>query len=80
MRLPSRKVALSAIVAFLATNVNAISKITRTGKYLYQDDGSRFYIKGIAYQEQGRHLASKVLPTNHTLARFLRHCYTERRQ
>ncbi|ESK98183.1 glycoside hydrolase family 72 protein [Moniliophthora roreri MCA 2997] len=34
-------------------SVNAISKVTRTGRYLYTDDGNRFYIKGIAYQEQG---------------------------
>ncbi|CAK5281101.1 unnamed protein product [Mycena citricolor] len=32
---------------------SAISKITRTGRYLYSADGSRFYIKGVAYQTQG---------------------------
>ncbi|KAJ7476639.1 Glucanosyltransferase-domain-containing protein [Mycena latifolia] len=34
----------------LVTSVGAIPKITRTGRYLYSDDGSRFYIKGITYQ------------------------------
>ncbi|EEB94061.1 hypothetical protein MPER_07195 [Moniliophthora perniciosa FA553] len=34
-------------------SVNAISKVSRTGRYLYTDDGNRFYIKGVAYQEQG---------------------------
>ncbi|KAJ6585855.1 glycoside hydrolase family 72 protein [Mycena capillaripes] len=36
-----------------ATQVLAISKISRQGRYLYQDDGSRFFLKGIAYQTQG---------------------------
>jgi hypothetical protein len=37
----------------LLSTVDAISKISRSGRYLYSNDGSRFYIKGIAYQEQG---------------------------
>jgi len=37
----------------LLNPTQAISKITRTGKYLYDDTGSRFYIKGVAYQPQG---------------------------
>jgi hypothetical protein len=37
----------------LLNPAQAISKITRTGKYLYDDTGSRFYIKGVAYQPQG---------------------------
>ncbi|WWC97763.1 hypothetical protein V866_004649 [Kwoniella sp. B9012] len=32
---------------------SALPKITRTGKYLYDESGSRFYIKGVAYQPQG---------------------------
>ena len=43
----------------LAHSAQAISKITRAGRYLYSDDGTRFYIKGVAYQEQGTYL--KVL-------------------
>ncbi|THU88461.1 hypothetical protein K435DRAFT_969488 [Dendrothele bispora CBS 962.96] len=34
--------------------VQAISKVSRSGRYLYTDDGNRFYIRGIAYQEQGQ--------------------------
>ncbi|CAE6420719.1 unnamed protein product [Rhizoctonia solani] len=41
-----------ALVA-LAHSALALPKITRVGRYLYNPDGSRFYIKGIAYQEQG---------------------------
>ncbi|TFK21136.1 1,3-beta-glucanosyltransferase [Coprinopsis marcescibilis] len=44
--------ALTALCA-LAVQVQAISKVTRTGRYLYQEDGTRFYIKGIGYQMQG---------------------------
>lgn len=41
-------------VAFtLISGVQAVPKVSRAGKYLYNADGSRFYIKGIAYQEQG---------------------------
>ncbi|KAF5323504.1 hypothetical protein D9611_005818 [Ephemerocybe angulata] len=50
--------AVAAVTALLATSVNAIPKVTRTGRYLYQDDGTRFYIRGIAYQEQGEVVAS----------------------
>jgi hypothetical protein len=48
-----RPAAIAAAVALLATRVAAIPKVARTGRYLYQDDGSRFYIRGVAYQEQG---------------------------
>jgi len=46
---------LAAVLGAIATasSVLAISKVTRGGRYLYTDDGNRFYIKGVAYQEQG---------------------------
>ncbi|EIM92490.1 uncharacterized protein STEHIDRAFT_117496 [Stereum hirsutum FP-91666 SS1] len=44
---------VSAIVSAFLTSANAISNVTRSGRYLYNSDGSRFYIKGVAYQEQG---------------------------
>jgi len=44
-------VLLVALASSLLT-VGAIPKVTRRGRYLYTDSG-RFYIKGIAYQEQG---------------------------
>lgn len=53
---PFRVTALVTAVAALVCGVTAIPKVTRTGKYLYTDDGNRFYIKGIAYQEQGTFL------------------------
>ncbi|KAA1468466.1 carbohydrate-binding module family 43 protein/Glycoside hydrolase family 72 protein [Dentipellis sp. KUC8613] len=46
-------VATLAVAAALSTGVQAIGKISRSGRYLYNADGSRFYIKGVAYQEQG---------------------------
>ncbi|KAG9223189.1 glycoside hydrolase family 72 protein [Pleurotus ostreatus PC15] len=45
--------ALATVASILVSRVDAIAKISRSGRYLYQDDGTRFYIKGIAYQEQG---------------------------
>lgn len=54
MRPTFRAAALLAAIASFTGTVQAISKITREGRYLYKDDGSRFYIKGIAYQEQGQ--------------------------
>ncbi|KZT22131.1 carbohydrate-binding module family 43 protein [Neolentinus lepideus HHB14362 ss-1] len=47
-----------AAAAALFTGVQAISKVSRDGRYLYTDDGSRFYIKGVAYQPQGAVVAS----------------------
>jgi hypothetical protein len=46
---------LSALVlaAGVCTLVGAVPKITRTGRYLYADDGTRFFVKGITYQTQG---------------------------
>lgn len=48
------------------SGVQAIQTVSRAGKYLYTADGNRFYIKGVAYQEQGArfpcisyHIASK---------------------
>lgn len=52
--IPRFNVATALVAAAsCALSVNAISKVTRSGRYLYTDDGNRFYIKGIAYQEQG---------------------------
>ncbi|PCH33354.1 glycoside hydrolase family 72 protein, partial [Wolfiporia cocos MD-104 SS10] len=45
--------ATAAAVAALAAGAGAISKVSRDGRYLYTADGDRFYIKGVAYQEQG---------------------------
>ncbi|KAJ7481363.1 Glucanosyltransferase [Mycena galericulata] len=41
--------AASALLG-LVTSADAISRITKTGRYLYSDDGSRLYLKGITYQ------------------------------
>ena len=41
------------VLAGVVSMAFAIPKVTRGGRYLYQDDGTRFYIKGIAYQQQG---------------------------
>ncbi|EIN13413.1 glycoside hydrolase family 72 protein [Punctularia strigosozonata HHB-11173 SS5] len=51
--------AVAAFAAF-ASGVNAISKISVGGRYLYDDSGNRFYIKGIAYQPQGEVIASST--------------------
>ncbi|KAJ7867262.1 hypothetical protein B0H13DRAFT_1481149, partial [Mycena leptocephala] len=39
--------------AALVSTVGAIPKVMRTGRYLYADDGTRFFVKGITYQTQG---------------------------
>jgi len=38
----------------LASSAGALPKISRAGRFLYDDSGNRFYIKGVAYQEQGQ--------------------------
>lgn len=43
----------TSLLALSPAPTAAISQITRTGKYLYNDGGERFYIKGVAYQPQG---------------------------
>ncbi|KAJ7190725.1 1,3-beta-glucanosyltransferase, partial [Mycena pura] len=43
-----------ALIALLTlgSTIVALPKVSRTGKYLYTEDGNRFFIKGIAYQTQ----------------------------
>ncbi|KAJ6592701.1 Glucanosyltransferase-domain-containing protein [Mycena capillaripes] len=56
-----------AAAAFLSTLVcttGAIPKITRTDRYLYSEDGTRFFIKGIAYQQQGQIIPGPDNPLN----------------
>ncbi|KAF8592022.1 carbohydrate-binding module family 43 protein [Ramaria rubella] len=42
-----------AVLAGVASTAFALPNVTVGGRYLYQEDGTRFYIKGIAYQQQG---------------------------
>ncbi|KAJ7853415.1 1,3-beta-glucanosyltransferase [Mycena leptocephala] len=57
---------LSALVlaASVCTLVGAVPKITRTGRYLYADDGTRFFVKGITYQTQGLVIPGPDNPLN----------------
>ncbi|KAH8120521.1 glycoside hydrolase family 72 protein [Phellopilus nigrolimitatus] len=48
--------------ALFVHSARAISNVTRAGRYLYTDDGNRFYIKGIAYQEEGVVVANSNAP------------------
>ena len=48
------KLCAAATFLTLASNVLALPRVTRAGRYLYSEDGTRFYIKGVAYQEQGK--------------------------
>jgi hypothetical protein len=54
MRATSCFAAALALAGTFLTGVDAIQKVTRSGRYLYTADGNRFYIKGVAYQEQGK--------------------------
>ena len=51
--------ALLGGVTLLSSTVDAVNPVTRAGRYLYSG-GDRFYIKGIAYQEQGQNDPSVV--------------------
>ncbi|KAI0757284.1 Glucanosyltransferase-domain-containing protein [Daedaleopsis nitida] len=50
----SHFLALASGVLALAAGAQALQKVSRSGRYLYTEDGNRFFIKGIAYQEQGQ--------------------------
>ncbi|KAG6837883.1 hypothetical protein H0H93_013036 [Arthromyces matolae] len=58
MRASFKNATLAVAFATLTASVQALPKITRSGRYLYSEDGSRFYIKGVAYQAQGTVVAS----------------------
>ena len=55
--LRSVQVLTLAVSLLRALDVAAIQSVSRAGRYLYTADGNRFYIKGIAYQEQGNRLS-----------------------
>ncbi|KZV92110.1 hypothetical protein EXIGLDRAFT_675503 [Exidia glandulosa HHB12029] len=44
---------LSASALLAASGVSALPKVSRVGRYLYDESGTRFFVKGIAYQEPG---------------------------
>ncbi|KAI6134203.1 carbohydrate-binding module family 43 protein/Glycoside hydrolase family 72 protein [Pisolithus thermaeus] len=50
-------------VALVVSGVRAIQQVARAGRYLYTADGNRFYIKGVAYQQQGTIVADASNPT-----------------
>lgn len=43
-----------ALTLLALSGTLALPQITRKGKYLYDPSGTRFYIKGVAYQPQGK--------------------------
>ena len=53
--------AVVALSAGLLANAASIQNVTRSGRYLYNADGTRFFIKGVAYQEQGSSLFAFAL-------------------
>jgi len=48
-----RTLTFGTALALFSLGAHAVGELSRNGRYLYNEDGSRFYIKGIAYQEQG---------------------------
>ncbi|OSX67830.1 carbohydrate-binding module family 43 protein [Postia placenta MAD-698-R-SB12] len=54
--------AATVIVALFSSAHCAVQKVSRNGRYLYTADGNRFYIKGVAYQEQGAVIATANNP------------------
>jgi hypothetical protein len=69
MRLFARATVLLTALTTLVETVEAISQVTRQGRYLYTADGNRFYIKGVAYQEQGETVMfSAIVPQENNQA------------
>lgn len=62
MRASARFAVGLALAGVFLAGVDAIQTVTRNGRYLYTADGNRFYIKGVAYQEQGAVVASASNP------------------
>jgi hypothetical protein len=58
-----RAAAAIAVALTLSSGGRALSPITRTDRYLYDSTGSRFYIKGVAYQPQGKSYSAHVGPS-----------------
>ncbi|KAF8193250.1 Glucanosyltransferase-domain-containing protein [Mycena galopus ATCC 62051] len=56
--------AATTALLFLALTAGALPKVSRVGKYLYDENGNRFFIKGIAYQTQGTVISGPDNPLN----------------
>ncbi|KAK7046521.1 1,3-beta-glucanosyltransferase [Favolaschia claudopus] len=56
--------AVALLLAVFAPITGALPKVSRVGKYLYTEDGNRFFIKGIAYQTQGLIIPGPDNPLN----------------
>ncbi|KAF7327126.1 1,3-beta-glucanosyltransferase [Mycena kentingensis (nom. inval.)] len=66
-----RAAVCALLLCITSTGVAALPRITRTGRYLYSQDGTRFIIKGVAYQAPGAHRTtyhSRVLVVTDILA------------
>ncbi|KIK97879.1 carbohydrate-binding module family 43 protein [Paxillus rubicundulus Ve08.2h10] len=62
MRQAARITTALTLAGVLLSGARAIQQVTRSGRYLYTADGTRFYIKGVAYQEQGQVVADPNNP------------------
>jgi len=49
----SRVAAAFAVALTLSSKVHGLPQITRVGRYLYSPNGTRFFVKGLGYQEPG---------------------------
>jgi hypothetical protein len=50
----SRVAAAFAVALTLSSKVHGLPQITRVGRYLYNPNGTRFFVKGLGYQEPGK--------------------------
>lgn len=71
----------SLLCLLFVASVFSLDTITRAGRYLYNStDGSRFYIKGVAYQEEGASVIPFAIDMSSNCSPWCRHTWKRRCQ